>query len=159
MSTHVYLNWKTNFNSKNSRKRSFACETKASILFIPMRRMCLWCPNMKGKEIITWTHDYLNWKMNFNPKNGRKSSFFYEYKASISLIPMRRMCLWCSIMNVKEIIMSIRVCQNQQMSINSKNGRNKSFSYETKASISFIPMRKLCLWCLIMKRKEVIMWI
>ena len=31
MQIHVYLNWKTNFNSKNSRKRSFSYETKASI--------------------------------------------------------------------------------------------------------------------------------
>ena len=45
------------------------------------------------------------------------------------------------------------------MNINSKNGRNRSSSYESKASKSFIPIRGICLWCLIMKRKEIIICI
>ena len=93
----VYPNWKTNFNSKNGRKGSFSHETKASISFIPMMRPYLWCPVMKRKEIILWIHIYLNWKTNFNSKNGRKRSFCYKYKASISFISMRWMCLWCPI--------------------------------------------------------------
>ena len=32
----------------------------------------------------------------------------------------------------------------------------KSFSYETKASVPFIPMKKLCLWCPIMKKKTLL---
>ena len=40
-----------------------------------------------------------------------------------------------------------------------KNGRTKSFSYEIKALMSFIPIRETCLWCPIIKRKEIIMWI
>ena len=37
------------------------------------------------------------------------------------------------------------------MNLNSKNGRNRRFSYETKESISFIPTRRMCLCFLIMK--------
>ena len=37
-------------------------------------------------------------------------------------------------------------------------GRKKRFLYETKASMSFIPMSGTSLWCLITKRKDVIRW-
>ena len=40
-----------------------------------------------------------------------------------------------------------------------KNGGNKSFSYKTKASMSFILMRTMSLQFLIMKRKKIITWI
>ena len=40
-----------------------------------------------------------------------------------------------------------------------KNYGKWGFSYESKASISFIPMSRMSLWYLIMKRKEIIMWI
>ena len=151
-----YHNWKTNFNSKNSRKRSFSYETKASISFIPTRRMCLWGPIMKGKEIITWIYLYLNWKMNFNFKNNRKRSFTYDIMASISFIPIKRMCLWCPIMKKNEIIMWIHVYPNWRMNFDSKNGSKRSFSYETKASQSFIPTSRMWFWCAIMKRKKII---
>ena len=53
----------------------------------------------------------------------------------------------------KGIIMLIHVCPNQKMYINSKNGRKRCFPYETKASISFIPMKTMCLWCPIKKKR------
>ena len=151
---HVYPNWTTYFNSKIGNKRSFSYETKASISLIPLRRMCLWCPIMKRKEIIMWIHVYPNWKTYFNSKIDNKRSFSYETKASISLIPMRRMCLWCPINKIKEIIMWIYVYPNWKMNFNYKNGNKRRFSYETKASISLIPMRRMCLWFPIMKRKD-----
>ena len=46
---------------------SFAIE--ASISFIPM---CLWCPILKRKKIITWIHVYPNWQTNFDSRNGGK---------------------------------------------------------------------------------------
>ena len=156
---HSYPNWKTYFNPEIGNKRSFSFQTNASTSLILTRRMCLWCPIMKRKEIIMCIHVYHNWKMNFNSKNDNKRSFSYEAKASISLIPMRRMCLWCPIMKRKEIIMWIHVYPNWKMNFNSKNGNKRSFSYETKASISLIPMRKMCLRHPIKKRKEIIMWI
>ena len=45
------------------------------------------------------------------------------------------------------------------MNFNSKNGGKISFSYKTKASKSFILIRRMCLWYLIIKRKKIIMWI
>ena len=49
---HVYPSWKMNFNSKNDRKRNFCIETKASITFIPMKRMCLLHLIMKGRRLL-----------------------------------------------------------------------------------------------------------
>ena len=44
-----------------------------------------------------------------------------------------------------------------QMSFTSKeNGGNRSFSYETKASISLIPMSRMRLRCPIMKKKRLL---
>ena len=154
-----YPNLNTNFNSKIGNKRSFSYETKASISLIPSRRMCLWFPIMKRKEIIIWIHVYPNWKTYFNSKIGNKKSFSYETKASISLIPKKRMCLWCPITKKKVIIMWIHVFSNWNSNFNSKIGSKRTFSYETKEAISLIPKRRMCLWCPITKRKEIIMWI
>ena len=154
---HIYPNWKMNFVSKNGRKTSFSCETKASKSFILMRRICLWFPTMKKKEIIMWIYVYPNWKTYFNSKIGSKRSFYYETEPSISLISTRRMCLWFSIMKRKEIIIWIHVYPNWKTYFNSKISNKGSFSYETKESISLIPKRRICLWCPITKRKEIIM--
>ena len=133
---HVHPNWKTNFNSKNSRnRRSFFFETKALISLIPMRIMCLWCPILKRKEIIIWIHIYPNWEMNMSSKNGRKISFSYETEASILFFPMRRMRLWHLMMKRNKIIMSIHVYPNWKMNFESKNGRKKSFPMEPKHQI------------------------
>ena len=106
-----------------------------------------------------WIHVYLNWKTKLNSRNGRNRSSSSETKALISFIPIRKMCLWCLIMRRKEIFLWIHVYPNWKMNFNSKNGSHRSFSYEAKAPISFIPMRRMCLWCLIMRRKEIIMQI
>ena len=156
---YVYPNWKTYFNSKIGNKRSFSFETKASISLILTRRTCLWFPIIERKEIIMWIHVYPNWNTNFNSKIGNKRSFSYETKASISLIPRRRMCLWCPITKRKGIIMWIDFYPNWNTNLYSKIGNKRSFSYETKASISLIPTRRMCLWHPIMKKKVIIMWI
>ena len=116
-------------------------------------------PNHKKMVSILWIHVYPNRNTNFNSIIGNKRSFSYETKASISLIPKGRMCLWCLITKRKEIIMWIDVCPNWNTNFNSKIGNKRSFSYETKSSISIIPKRRMCLRCPIMKRKEIIMWI
>ena len=159
MWVYVYPNWKTNFDSKNGRKGSFSYGTKSSKSFITTRRVCLQRLIMKRKGIVMWIHIYLNWKRNFNSRNCRKTSFSFETNASISFIPIRRMCLWCPIMIWKEIVMWTHVYPNWKSIFDSKNGRKWSFPYETKASISFIQTRRMWLLCPIMKRKEIIMWI
>ena len=98
-----------NFKSKNGKKRCFSYETKASISFIPMRRMRLWCLITKRKEIILWMYVCQNQPTNINSKNGGKRCFSYEIKESTPFIPMRRMNFWHPIIRRKEIITWIRV--------------------------------------------------
>ena len=155
----VCLNWEMNFNTKNDGKKSFSYETKALMSFISMRRMSLWCPITKRKEITMWIHVCPNWQMNFNTKNDGKKSFSYLTRALMPFIPIREMSLWCPIMKIKEINMWINVYPNWKMNFDSKNGRKGGFSYETKASKSFITIRRLYLQFPIRKRKEIIMWI
>ena len=110
-------------------------------------------PNHEEKGDYYMNPCYPNWKTYFNSKIGNKRSFSYETKASISLIPKRRMCFWWLITKRKEIIMWIDVCPNWNTNFNSRIGDKRSFSYETKASISLFPKRRMCLWRLIMKKK------
>ena len=129
---HVFLNGNTNINFENSRKGNCFYETKALISLIPKRRMCLWCPITKKKVIIMWIHVYPNWNTNFNSKIGNKRSFSYETKASISLIPKKRMCLWCPIMKRKEIIMWIHVYPNWKTYFNFKISTREAFLKKPK---------------------------
>ena len=123
---------KINFNSKNGRKRSFSYETKASISFIPTRRMNLWCPIIERNEIVTWIQVYANWKMNFSSKNGRKRSFCYESKASMSLIAIRRMCLWFPITGQRRFIREFMLIPIDGRTLVPKNGGKSSFSMKPK---------------------------
>ena len=116
--------------------------------------MCLWYPIKKRKEIVMWIHVYLNWNTNFDCEKGNRRSISCKIKASVSLIPSRATCLWCQIMKGKEIIMWIHVYSNRNTNFNSKKGNKRSFSYDTKASISLIPTRRTSLWCPIMKHKR-----
>ena len=102
-----------------------------------MRKMYLWFPIMKENETIMWIHVCLNWQTYINSKNVRKRCFSYKTKASISFIPMRRMCLRCPVLKIKKITIWIRVCLNQHTYINTKNGRKICFSYETSINITY----------------------
>ena len=84
-----------NFDSKeNGENKSFIYEIKEAISFVPMRRMSLWSPIMKRKEIIMRVNVCPNNWMNFNSKeNGGKKKKFYESRASMSFILIRRMSL------------------------------------------------------------------
>ena len=132
---HVHPSWKMNSNSKIGRKRSFSYETKASIPFIPNRRMCLWCPIMKRKEIITLIHNYPNWQMNFDSKKWWEMKFILWNENINSFILRSRINLWCPIIKRKQIMTWIRICLNWNTNYNSKKSRKKSCSFETKASI------------------------
>ena len=80
---------------------TFFLQNQSINSFIPKKRMNLLCPIIKRKRIIKWIRIYPNWKMSFNSKNGRKMSFSYETKASISFILIRIMCLRCPITKKK----------------------------------------------------------
>ena len=97
---------------KNGGKGSFSYETKASILFIPIRKMHLWCPVMKRKKIIARIRVYPNWLMKFDPKKWWDVKFFLWNQSIYSFIRIRRISLWYPTMKTKEIVMWIRIYPN-----------------------------------------------
>ena len=141
---HIYTIWKMNINSKKGRKTSFSYETKVSKSFITTRKNEFILPNQEKKGNYFVNSCLSHGKKNFNSENSRKRNCSYETKTLISFIPTRRMWLWCPILKRKEI-MWIHLFPNGKMNFNSKNGRETSFSYETKASKSFIRIRRMCL--------------
>ena len=92
-------------------------------------------------------------------KNGGKRSFSCETKPSMSFTPMRGMSLWCPIMKGKKIIMWIHVCPHWQTNFNSKNWWKEKLFLWNQSINAFILISRMSLWCLIMKRKEIIMYI
>ena len=114
--------------------------------------------NRKAMEIIASIHVSFIWWLNFDSKeNGAKKSFSRETKAWISCILMKKISLWWPIIKEMKINMSIHVSLNWRIKFDSiKNGGKKSFSRETKASISCILMRRTCLWWPIVKEREII---
>ena len=101
MWTHVCLSWQKYFVSKTVWKKSFSYETKALISFIPIMRMCLWCPIMKREDIIIWIHVYPNWQKNFDSKIWWEVKFFLWNQSINSFIAMRKLSLWCPITKKK----------------------------------------------------------
>ena len=98
--------------AKNGTKWSFSYETKTSISFIPMRRMSLWCPIMKRKEIIMWIYVYPDWQMKFYSKKWWEVKFLL-WKQSLNVIyPNEQNVFWCPIMERKEIITWIHIYPN-----------------------------------------------
>ena len=71
-------------------------------------------------------------------KIGRKKSFSYETKESMSLIPKRRMSLWCPIMKRNEIVMWICACRNWQTNFNLKKlWKEKLFLWKQSVNVIY----------------------
>ena len=98
-------------------------------------------------------------KWNLILKNGGKQRFSYETKASMSFILISGMSLQCPIIKRKEITIWIHVCLNWETNFNSKEWWRGKLFLRNKTLMSFIPMRTMSLWCSIMKKKEIVMWI
>ena len=65
--------------------------------------------------------------MNFGSKKWWEVKFFSQNQSISSVIPMRRMNLWCPIIRRVEITMWISICPNCRANINSKKGKKKVF--------------------------------
>ena len=123
-----------------------------------MRRMCLWCLITTRKEIIMQISVCPNRRTNINSKNGRKSSFSFETKASIHLSQCGEWICGAQSLKERRLLRKSEFIQLKK-ELYSKNRGKRCFSYETRASIPFILVRRMNLWHPIIKRKEIIMWI
>ena len=92
-------------------------------------------------------------------KNGGKRSFSYETKASKPFIPISRMNLWCASWKEKILLCNSKFVPIETRSLIPKIEGKRRFFYKTKDPMSFVLTRKMSLWCSIMKKKEIIMWI
>ena len=144
---------------KIGAKWSFSYETKASTHLSQWGECAygvqLWKERRLLRESMFTTFD----RRTLILKNGGKWSFSYEINASISFIPIRRMCLSCPFKKRKEIISWIHDYPNWQMNFDSKNWCEVKLFLWNQSINSFVPMRRMRLWCPIMKRKEIITWI
>ena len=133
-----YLSQLTNINNEKWWElKFFLCNQCINIVY-PNEENVFMCPIMKKMRLLCESMFIPTERRTLVPKMVKKRSFSYETKASVSFIPMRRMCSWYPIMKRNDIIMWICVCPNRQVNINSKISRKWCFSYETKASISFM---------------------
>ena len=76
----VILIHKQSLILKNDGKKSFSSKTKASMSFIPMMRMKLWCLILKRKKIITWFSVCPNCKRTLIVKIDGKEAFLMKSK-------------------------------------------------------------------------------
>ena len=141
----VYPSWYTNFDSKKRWEVKFFLWNQSINSFISLRRMNLWCPIIKRMEIVMWIYVYPNWKRIFNSKNGRKICFSHETKASIHLYQWGEWICGAQSLKEKRLLCKSEFIQLKN-ELKSKNAKNRCFSYETKASLLFIPMRRMHLW-------------
>ena len=118
----------------------------------------LMVPNNDKKGLLCESAFVLVEKEALILKTSWKKSFSYKIKASMSFIQIMRKSLRFPIVETKEIIMWICVYPNKWTLI-LKNSGKRGFSIDTKASMSFIQIRRMNLWFTIMKRKEIITWI
>ena len=126
--------------------------------FILMSEMNLWCLIIKKIEIIIWIRVYPNWKMNFNSKNGGKGSFCYETNVSISLT-QRGECVYASYSWTQgRLLCEFMLFLIDRWTLIPKNMGSEAFLWNQSIN-SFILMSGKNLWCPIVKRNEIIMWI
>ena len=149
MRIHVCLNWLINYDfDDNGGKKSLSYEAKASTSFIAMWKMSLWCPIIKEKEIIMCIHVCPNWQTNINSKeNGGRKSFSYETKVSSHLSQRGEWVYGSQSWKERRLLCESVLIQIDRRTLILKIGGKRSFSYETKASMLFIPIRRMSLWC------------
>ena len=136
---------KRTLSLKNGRKRSFLMKPKHQCHLSQWVEWVYGTQSWKEKGLLCASIFVLFEKWTLVLKNGGKKFFLNKTKVSMSFIPIRIMTLWCSILK-RKITMWIYVYCHWQMNFNSKQIDGwKSFSCETNASMSFIPIKKMCL--------------
>ena len=116
----VYPNWQMNFDSKKWWEEKFFLQNESINVVCPNKEKNIMVPNHKKEGIIMWIYICLSLKTNFDSKKWSEEKLFYEIKASMSFILVRRMSLLFPIMKREKIIMSIHGYPNWQTNFDSK---------------------------------------
>ena len=105
---------------KNGGKKSFSYETKASMSFIPIRRMSYGAKIWKGRRLLCESVFVPINKQTLTLKNMEREAFLMNPKHQCHLsLPVEHI-YGPRIMKIKEIIMWIYVCSNRQRNFDSK---------------------------------------
>ena len=125
-------------------------------IIYPNERIMFMVPNHEMKRYYYVNLCLSNWKTNLNFKNGRNSSFYqsiniiYPNEENVFMVPNHEL----------NGDYYVNPCLSQlKTNFNSKGVRKRSVSSETKALISFIRMRRMCLWYPIINWTVIIIWI
>ena len=126
----VYPNEKWTLTLKMDERDVFFWN-KASISFIPMRRMCLWCLKTKKKEIIMWIPVYPIEKRTSIGKMIGRDVFFQNQR--LNIIYPNEENVFVVPNNKKKRDYYVNPClSNWKMNINSKNGWKRCFLLKPK---------------------------
>ena len=144
-----------NINSKNDGKKSFSYETKA-----PMssnRENEYMVPNHEKRRRLLCESMFIPIdKMNFNSKEWWKEKLFLWNQSINAIYPKEENKLMVPNLEKKENYYVNPCLSWMTMNFNSKNDEKISFSNETKALMSFSPLRRMNLWCPIMKKMRLL---
>ena len=123
---------------KKNGKRSFSYESKTLMSFIPMSKTSLLHPIIKKGRLLCESVIVLFDRWTLILKRWWEEKILNETKVSMSFIPMRRMNLWCSIMEKKAITIWICVCSNWQMNFKSKKWwKEKLFLWNQSTNVIY----------------------
>ena len=99
------------YSKEYDKKKSFFCESKASISCVWTRWLCFYSPFTKRMEIVMRIHVRQLYGINFDfRENDGKKSFSCETKVSISCIIMRWMYFYSPITKRMEAFIKIHLC-------------------------------------------------
>ena len=96
-------------------------------------------------------------KLTLNLKHGGKRRFSYETKASMSFIPMNRTSYGTQSRKERRLLCESMFILTDRRTLILKKGGKRTFSYETKESMSIIPVSITSLLCPIKKENKIIM--
>ena len=106
---------------KNRGRKSFSYETKASMSFIPIRRMTLSFLIMKRMVIIMWIRVYPNWQTNFDSKKWLEDKHFLQNQSVNVIYPNEQNKLIMVPNHENEgVITWISICPNWKKNFDSK---------------------------------------
>ena len=127
--------------------------------FIQMRRMNLLCTIFKRKEIISLIVFIPIERETLILKMVKREVFLMRPKHQCHLSQLGEWVYDSQSWKERRLLCESVFIQIDKRTLILKNYGKNSFSDETKASMSFFPIRRMSLWFAIMKKKEIIMWI
>ena len=144
------------FYEKIWKEKFFFWNQSINIVYPNEEKVFLW-PNHEKKHTIIRINVFLLRRRNFNFKKMVEGKAFL-LSSNVNVIYPNKDNVFTVPNHEKKRDYYLHPCISELMDkfwFQKTSGKER-FCDEAKVSVSFIPIRKMCLWCLIMKRKEII---